>query len=188
MELRKEKRYTAEDYWNLPDGQRAELIDGVFYDMASPSRQHQEILGELYYTVRDLIRKNGGSCKVEIAPFAVQLFDDRDDFVEPDMSVICDRSKLTDKGCIGAPDWIVEIASPGSIRYDQIDKAALYEEAGVRHYWVVNPMKERVTVYDLSSEEGEEPIVLYTFDQPVPVALWDGSLTIDFREIVRAVS
>ena len=108
------KSYTSKDYWNLPDGQRAELIDGQFYNMAPPSRIHQEISYQISRFLGNYIESNGGKCRVYPAPFAVNLDADDKDWVEPDISVICDPNKLTDRGCSGAPDLIFEIVSPSS--------------------------------------------------------------------------
>ena len=118
--------YTSEDYWNLPEGERAELIDGKFYDMAPPSRIHQEISGQIYKTITNYIDARRGSRKVYAAPFAVNLDADDRDWVEPDISVICDPNKLTDHGCSGAPDLIFEIVSPSSRRMDYNRKNTLY--------------------------------------------------------------
>ena len=101
--------YTEEDYHNLPENVRAELIDGQFYAMSAPSRIHQEILGTLYRIIANHIVSKKGPCKVYPAPFAVKLSEDVKTVVEPDISVICDRDKLTDRGCTGAPDWIIGI-------------------------------------------------------------------------------
>ena len=124
--------YTEEDYYNLPETVRAELIDGQFYAMAAPSRIHQELSGELYLMIGNYLKKSGGACRIFSAPFAVKLFDDRKHIVEPDISIICDRSKLTDSGCSGAPDWIIEIVSPGNPGHDYVRKLNLYMDAGVR--------------------------------------------------------
>lgn len=122
MPLPKEHICTSEDYWNLPEGQRAELIDGHFYDMAPPSRIHQKLIMELSATIRQYIKDNSGSCEVYPAPFAVNLYADDKTYVEPDISVICDKNKLTDRGCKGAPDFIIEIVSPGSRKMDYSTK------------------------------------------------------------------
>src|SRR5699024_5424882 len=106
------KEYTIDDIYALPDGQRAELIDGQMYMMAPPSRRHQQILLSLGRKYADYIDRKGGSYEVDIAPFAVFLNADDRNYVEPDISVICDSAKLTDKGCAGAPDWIIEFGSP----------------------------------------------------------------------------
>lgn len=181
------RKYTAKDYWSLPEGRRAELIDGELYDMAAPSRRHQRLLGELYKTIDRYITDKGGKCEVNIAPFTVQLFSERDDYVEPDICVICDPDKITEKGCVGAPDWIIEITSPGNTRHDYEMKFRLYEEAGVREYWIVDPAKGYVIVYHLSQkDESRQPFsTIYTFSDKIPVDIYD-DLTIDFAMIDSA--
>ena len=159
-------------------GQRAELIDGQMYMMAPPTRRHQQMLGALYRKIADYIDKNGGSCEVDIAPFAVFLNADDKNYVEPDISVICDADKLTDKGCTGAPDWIIEIVSPGSRRMDYYTKLFKYQTAGVREYWIVDPEKNRIIVYLFESDDTQE----YTFLDSVKAGIYE-DLTIDFRSI-----
>lgn len=119
--LQNQKIVTVEDICNLPDGQRAELIDGVVYDMAAPSLKHQEISMFLSVEISNHIRNNDGKCRVFAAPFAVFL-NNNIDYVEPDISVICDQSKLSDNGCHGAPDWVIEIVSPSSKPRDYLIK------------------------------------------------------------------
>lgn len=127
--------YTEDDYYNLPENVRAELIDGQIYYMSAPSKIHQEILMFLSKTIANYIDSKKGPCKVYPAPFAVKLFvDDNRTVAEPDISVICDPNKLTDRGCTGAPDWIVEIVSPSNSRHDYVRKLNLYMDAGVREY------------------------------------------------------
>ena len=109
-----EKLYTIDDIYSLPDGERAELIDGQIYYMAPPSRIHQDILSFLHLAIGNHIVNSNGECKVYPAPFAVFLFADDSKYLEPDISVVCDKNKLNDHGCSGAPDWIIEIVSPGS--------------------------------------------------------------------------
>ena len=146
MALAEQKIYTVEDIYNLPDGQRAELIDGNLYNMAPPTRQHQQIILYLARKISDYIDEKKGSCEVDLAPFAVFLNGDDRNYVEPDISVICDKNKLTDKGCNGAPDWIIEVVSPGSQRMDCMMKLFKYRTAGVKEYWIVDPLKKLVTV------------------------------------------
>lgn len=105
------KSFTEDDYYRLGENVRAELIDGKFYYMASPSRLHQEILSALHAAIHSYIHSKESSCKVYPAPFAVKLFDNSRIIVEPDISVICSPDKLTDKSCTGAPDWIIEIVN-----------------------------------------------------------------------------
>ena len=171
MPLPKQHTYTSEDYWNLPDGERAELIDGQLYNMAPPSRIHQELVMELSATIRQHIKSQSGSCKVYPAPFAVNLNADDKTYVEPDISVICDKNKLTDRGCSGAPDLVIEIVSPSSRKMDYSTKNALYSDAGVREYWIVDPAKERTTIYRY--EEDAAPIIV-PFDMPIAVGIYSG--------------
>ena len=175
---RQNKEYTVDDIYALPAGQRAELIDGQMYMMAPPTRRHQQMLGALYRKIADYIDKNGGSCEVDIAPFAVFLNADDKNYVEPDISVICDADKLTDKGCTGAPDWIIEIVSPGSRRMDYYTKLFKYQTAGVREYWIVDPEKNRIIVYLFESDDAQE----YAFLDSVKAGIYE-DLTIDFRSI-----
>lgn len=169
MPLPQKQVYTSEDYWNLPDGQRAELIGGKLYSMAPPNFLHQKLVMELAGTIREYIKSHNGTCEVIPSPFAVNLDADDTNWVEPDISVICDKSKLTDRGCNGAPDWVIEIISPSSRKLDYTTKNALYSEAGVREYWIVDPAKKRITVYYY--EEDVAPS-LYTFDMPVPCGIF----------------
>lgn len=181
MPLPKGKTYTSEDYWNLPDGQRAELIDGQLYDMAPPSFTHQKISFALCRKFADYIDQHKGDCTVVPAPFAVNLFKDDEKWIEPDISVICDKNKLTDRGCEGAPDFIVEVVSPTSRRMDYSTKNTLYSEAGVREYWIVDPAKERTTVYRY--EEDAAPMII-PFDQPVVVGIY-GDLQITIADLLK---
>ena len=114
MPFSKENTYTTDYIYSLPEGQRAELINGVIYDMAPPNRLHQELVMNLSAEIREYIRKNNGFCKVYPAPFAVFLNKDDKTYVEPDISVICDKSKIDNRGCNGAPDFIIEIVSLSS--------------------------------------------------------------------------
>ena len=178
MALAEQKIYTVEDIYNLPDGQRAELIDGNLYNMAPPTRQHQQIILYLARKISDYIDEKKGSCEVDLAPFAVFLNEDNRNYVEPDISVICDKNKLTDKGCNGAPDWIIEVVSPGSQRMDCMIKLFKYRTAGVKEYWIVDPLKKLVTVYDFVQEGFGE----YSMSEIVKGNVFQ-ELEIDFSEI-----
>lgn len=167
--LRKEKIYTIEDIYALPEGERAELIDGKIYYMAPPSRTHQQILLSLTRKIADYIDSKNGNCEVNIAPFAVFLNDDDINYIEPDISIICDLSKLDDKGCHGAPDWIIEIVSSGNKVMDYFTKLFKYRTAGVREYWIVDPIKKVITVYRFEKETMEE----YLFGEDIPVGIYE---------------
>lgn len=169
MPLLREQRYTVEDYWNLPEGERAELIDGKLYAMAPPSRIHQGIVYQLGRVIGNHIAMNNGSCQVYPAPFAVNLNEDDSIYVEPDLSIICDKNKLTDRGCTGAPDFIVEVVSPSSRTMDYIIKTGKYALAGVREYWIVDPLKKCTTIYRF--EEDAAPII-YPFTMAIQVGIY----------------
>ena len=176
--LSQEKLYTVEDIYNLPEGTRAELIDGQIYYMAPPSRKHQRITVELSTIINNYIKSQNGSCEVDIAPFAVFLNENSRNYVEPDISVICDPNKLNNKGCSGAPDWIIEIVSPGSRRMDYFTKLFKYRNAGVREYWIVDPDKNRIMVYNFETEDTGD----YTFSDSVKAGIYN-DFFINFSEI-----
>ena len=173
--------HTSEDYWNLPEEERAELINGKFYDMAPPSRIHQKLVFSISRIIGNYIADHHGSCEVYPAPFAVNLDADDKDWVEPDVSVICDTNKLTDRGCSGAPDLIFEIVSPASRKMDYGLKNTVYSDAGVREYWIVDPVKEKVVVY---CYENDSDPYLYSFDVDIPVGIYSG-LTIRIRDLLK---
>ena len=168
--LRKEEVYTIEDIYALPNGERAELIDGKIYYMAPPNTKHQRLVHFFDREIGNYIQSKHGECEVFPAPFAVFLNENDTNYVEPDISVICDKNKISDKGCHGAPDWIIEIVSPSSKQMDYYKKLFKYRTAGVREYWVVDPEKELVTVYDVEKDSMEE----YSFDKDIPVGIYEG--------------
>lgn len=178
MPLPQEKIYTVDDIYALPDGERAELIDGNIYYMAPPSTKHQRIIGKLFNLISNYISAKGGLCEPFIAPFAVFLNDNDKTYVEPDISVICDRNKLTEKGCNGAPDWIIEVVSPGSKRMDYSVKLFKYRSSGVREYWIVDMNKNRVTAWNFETDFMEE----YALSEKAKVNIFD-DLEIDFSII-----
>ena len=165
-----EKTYTIEDIYALPEGQRAELIDGQMYMMAPPRRIHQEIVSQFTKIIGQYIDAHGGLCKVYPAPFAVFLNEDDKTCVEPDISVICDRDKLDEYGCNGAPDWVIEVISPSDPQRDYDIKLFKYRSAGVREYWIVNPLTRTVTVYDFEHGQGTNQ---YVFEDNIPVCIYE---------------
>lgn len=170
--------HTIDEIYNLPDGQRAELIDGELYIMAAPGTKHQRLVMALSNSIYNYIRQRGGACEVFPAPFAVFLNADNEIYVEPDVSVVCDKSKLTDKGCDGAPDWIIEVVSPSSRAMDYYRKLISYQKAGVREYWIADPEKKRVIVYDFAHEE----VYDYAFSDKVKSMIFN-DFAIDFSQI-----
>ena len=181
MPLSKENTFTTKYIYSLPEGKRAELIDGVIYVMAPPNRLHQELVMNLSAEIREYIRKNNGFCKVYPAPFAVNLDADDKVYVEPDISVICDKSKIDNRGCNGAPDFIIEIVSLSSRKMDYTTKNALYSDAGVREYWIVDPEKQRTTIYRY--EEDVAPMTR-PFQQNITVGIYS-DLNINIAELLK---
>ncbi len=182
--VKSQGEYTLEDYLALPEERRVELIDGVFYDMAAPLAGHQAIGGEIFRKIRNFVDSNKGKCIPLNAPVDVQLDCDDRTVVQPDVLVICDRDKFKNGRVFGAPDFVVEVLSPSTSKRDCTLKLAKYSEAGVRECWIVDPKKKRVLVYNF---EVEECLTLYTFDDVVPVHIYDGKCQIDFHEIYEYV-
>jgi Uma2 family endonuclease len=180
MLLPLEKIYTVENIYALPEGQRAELIDGRMYMMAPPNTRHQSLVSELTITIGSYIRSRSGDCKVFPAPFAVFLNKDDLTYVEPDLAVICDREKITEKGCNGAPDWIIEVVSPSTSRIDYGIKLFKYRSAGVREYWIVNPKTRTVNLFDFEHEKMSNQ---YSFEDTIPVCIYD-DLEINIAELL----
>ena len=157
MALPAEKaRYTFADCLSWEENERIEIINGEAVMMAPPSRTHQEISGALFAQLYNFL--DGKKCRVYAAPFAARLFErdgeapeDVDTMVEPDLSVVCDSNKLDKHGCKGSPDMVVEVLSPSTLRHDRFVKLALYQRAGVRDYWIVEPETQTVQVYTLES-------------------------------------
>ncbi len=168
--IREEDIYTIDDIYSLPEGERAELIDGQIFYMAPPTTNHQRLVNYLSTEINLFIRQNSGECEVFPAPFAVFLSENDRNYVEPDISVICDRNKISDKGCHGAPDWVIEIVSPSTKQMDYYKKLFKYRTAGVREYWVVDPDRKLVTVYNFERDTMEE----YPFGEEVPAGIYEG--------------
>ena len=164
------KLHTIADIDALPEGTRAELIDGIINDMSAPSLIHQDIVAELTTIFRNYIRSHKGSCRAFPSPIAVYLNQDDYNYVEPDISIICDPKKLNDKGCLGAPDFIAEVVSPASKRMDYLIKLFKYRSVGVREYWIINPEKRIVSVY--SWIEGHESADMYSFGDEIPSGIY----------------
>jgi Uma2 family endonuclease len=160
---------------------QAEHMDHTGNNIAMPDRMHQEICFALARKIADFIDSCHGSCKVYPAPFAVFLNDDCENYVQPDISVICDQSKLKDRGCNGAPDWIIEIVSPATQRIDYFVKLFKYRISGVREYWIVNPMKHTVQVY---SFDGDGDSMQFSFEDTVKVGIYD-SLHIRIADFLK---
>jgi len=174
MQMREEKTYTIEDIYALPEGQRAELIDGNLYLFAAPTPLHQSISLLLGRQIGDHIDSHAGKCQVWTAPLGVFLNND-ETYLEPDLVVVCENDKMDDRGCHGAPDWVIEIVSPSSLFHDHNRKLNLYRDAGVKEYWIVNPKSHSVLKFDFSNLSNSET---YRFSEKIPSLVMNG-LSID---------
>ena len=191
LPLRDIEHHSYADYVAWPDDARYELIDGIAYAMSpAPTRRHQEVAGEIFRHIAEALE--GSPCRPYIAPFDVRLphgdkADDAsiDTVVQPDISVICDRSKLDERGCVGAPDWIIEVLSPGTASHDQIVKRALYERAGVREYWLVHPVDRIVTIYLLDQGAYGRPDVRELVGELAPTVLPE--VLIPWERVLREI-
>lgn len=185
MLAKSNKIYAYKDYLTYDENERIEIIGGQIYNMSpAPSRIHQQLISDISYELQHYIRSNKGTCKVYVAPFDVILKNEDEEVensknvVQPDISVICDKSKLTDKGCTGSPDMIIEVVSPYNPSNDFVRKLNLYQEFKVKEYWIVNPIDKRILVYVLSDNGYNAPIH-YTFNDVVKVNIFN-NLNIDF--------
>ena len=189
-ELLNPNRYTYADYLSWIDEQRREIINGVVYKlMSAPSQFHAAISSNLLAIFKWFVEKRKGECRVYHAPFDVRLpkngetANERiDTVVQPDICVICDKSKLDEAGCIGAPDLIVEVQSPSTAKRDLREKFDLYEQSGVKEYWVVYPAVLGLTVYILQENGKYDEGTTYEYSGKVPVGIFDG-LEIDLKEL-----
>lgn len=184
---RENKIYTYKDYLSWPDNERWEIIDGNAYLMTPPSRIHQEILREIFTSFAVYLKDK--PCRVYSAPFGVRLPSGDEDtdrdiktVVEPDIVVVCDKSKLDDEGCKGAPDLIVEIVSPSTARKDRVEKFNLYEKFGVKEYWIVEPESKIVSVFTLQDNKRYGRPEIYTDEDKIKAFIFD-DLVIDLKSV-----
>ena len=178
--LPQSEKVTLEQYEVLPENIRAEVFDGVLYNMASPSQLHQTILLELASLLNTCVKQKKGLCQVFIAPFDVKLSDKPLTLVQPDIMIVCEKSKLDGKRCNGAPDFVVEIVSPSNPEDDYIRKLYYYKNYGVREYWIVDPYSQKVFVYYLEQEDFK--VETYTFRDKIKVNIYD-DIWIDFQNL-----
>ena len=186
-----EGNYTYANYLSWPEDERWEIIDGRAYMQAAPSPIHQEISGGLFAQFHNYLA--GNPCKVYSAPFCVKLMnedaknpEDINKIVEPDITIVCDKSKIDGKGCNGAPDMIVEILSPSSIKMDRFIKFNKYEQAGVREYWIVEPEGKLVSVFVLQDGRRYGRPEIYTEDDKIKVSIFP-NLNVDLKPIFEGI-
>ncbi len=170
---------TLEQYEALPENRRTEVFENIAFDMASPSQEHQIISMELSTILNTYLKSKNGPCRVFHAPFDVKLNDAPLTIVQPDLMIVCDKNKLDGKRCNGAPDFIVEIVSPGNPADDYIRKLYYYKNAGVREYWIADPRRKTVTV---NYFERNMLNIQYSFDSTIKVNIFE-DLLICFADI-----
>ena len=182
-QVKKQGEYTLEDYYQIPDDQRVELIDGVIYDMAAPTSIHQIIAGHFYAQLLSYVMSKKGKRMPMISPLDVQLDCDNKTMVQPDVVVVCDRDKIIKRCVYGAPDLVVEVLSPYTKKKDMTLKMHKYANAGVKEYWLIDPDKKKIIVYNFIKDDYS----IYGFDSIIPIAIWDGDCQIDFNVILEAI-
>lgn len=186
MSSPQDRRYTYADYLSWPEEEKVEIIDGTPYFYAAPSRIHQKVLSELHRQIANFLV--GKECEVYPAPFHVVLDvesrkeEDAENVFEPDITIVCDISKLDDAGCKGVPDMIVEIISPSTARRDKIVKFNKYEQAGVKEYWIIEPQEKILSVFTLQDNQRYGRPNLYSDEHQVEVAIFD-DLMIDLQKV-----
>ena len=172
--------YTVEDYMNLKDGDRKELIDGVFYDMASPTMIHQDIVSYLIYKFRNFINENKGKCKAIVAPSAVQIDCDERTMLEPDIYIICNRDNMKRFGIYGAPDFVLEVLSESTRKKDLGVKICKYINGGVKEIWYIDIKTEKIITY---FKDDDYIPVIHSLEETVGLSIYEGKLQIDLSEI-----
>ena len=176
-----QKLYTTDDILSLPEGVRAELIDGRIYYQDLPSQSHARITFRLSQLIDTYIQQSGSPCELYVAPFPVLLSGDGLNYAEPDVFVVSGPEKVGEHGCNGAPDLVIEVVSPGTRNVDYGAKLVKYQSAGVWEYWIIDAPHDSIQVY--SFENGS--LDKYTFRDSVPVGIFSGCLTIDFKVFQR---
>lgn len=179
---RKQGEYTVDDIMALPEGVRAELVDGVIYDMAPPLIVHQRILFHIAYEIERYIRDNKGACEVLISPVGVLLSEeDNKNYFEPDMVIVCDPEKIKERFIVNGPDFVLEVTSESTSSRDYTIKKEKYKGIGVREYWIVDTKRKRLIVY-LADTEYNTPEI-HTFDETVGIHIYDDKVKIDLQQL-----
>ena len=183
--VKKQGEYTLDDYYAIPDERRVELIDGEIFDMSSPSALHQMILGELHVLFRQCANEHGHPCRVFLSPCDVRLDNDNKTMVQPDLFVLCREFDIKNRCIDGAPDLTVEILSDSTRSKDLLLKTYKYKNAGVKEYWIIDPQRQVVLVYDFLT--GDLIPEKYTFADQIPIHISQGRCKIDFAAICKAI-
>ena len=181
---KRQGEYTLEDYYNLPDERRVELIDGVIYDMSAPTFVHQHISGNVFTAIKHFIDSRNGSCIPMFAPVDVRLDCDDKTMVQPDVLILCDKSKICKWGIMGAPDFCLEIVSESTSRKDYIKKLQKYTEAGVKEYWILDPIRKVLMTYNWKDNYMPH---MHPLEGKVGIVLYDEELQIDLDALAELI-
>lgn len=181
---KKQGEYTLEDYYTLPEERRVELIDGVIYDMSAPAFVHQHISGIIFNSIKNFIDSRNGACMPMYAPVDVRLDCDDRTMVQPDVLILCDKSKICKWGIMGAPDFCLEIVSESTSRKDYIKKLQKYTDAGVKEYWIIDPLRKILVSYHWKDDYLPH---MQPLQGKAGVALYDGELMIDLDYIASLI-
>lgn len=181
----REHSWTVEEYENLHDDKRYELIDGKLILMESPTITHQRIIAEIYLQLSLQIRSKGGPCEVFLSPLDVRMVKEENTILEPDLFIVCDSEKTTGKRIEGTPDFVLEVLSPGTRRKDMVTKLGKYMDAGVREYWMIDPDK-RVLLRYLAAEDWIPEI--HPLEGILGLGIYEGSITVDLNAIGKICS
>lgn len=181
---KKHDGYNIDDYWRLNETRRVELIDGEIYYMSSPSTVHQRIVWNIFIQLLQNKSECNRDCSVYAAPATVQLNADDKTGIQPDIFVICDNSMDNGKAVIGAPDFVLEVVSPGNRAYDMNLKLRKYSSARCKEYWIVDYERNKVIKYDFTQDN---LIEVFTFDDKVPIAISDNKCSVDFSKIKEEI-
>ena len=176
--------YTLEDYYALPDDSRVELIDGVFYDMSAPSFVHQHLISDILGTLKEFFDKKKGNCMPMVAPLDVNLDCDEKTMVQPDVLILCDRSKIRKWGLYGAPDFCMEILSESTRHKDCVKKLQKYIDAGVKEYWILDPFRKMMLTYCWKDDYAAH---MYPLEGSLGLQLYDGELQIDLGSLAELI-
>lgn len=182
---KRQGQFTIDDCLALPDGVRMELIDGILYDIASPTAVHQTIILQVSLQIMNILDSSDGDCQVFIAPLDVQFeADDKDTLLQPDLLVVCEKEKYVNETgrILGAPDMIMEVLSPSTRGKDRIIKLNKYGQKGVKEYWIVDPDNMEIQVYFYKDGFGPKR---YTFDERVPISIFSNKVSVDFARILK---
>ncbi len=181
---KKQGEYTIFDIEDLPEEVRVELIDGVIYDMATPTLTHQFVISELHYEIRKFIENAKGKCIVLESPIGVWFEEDDKNFLEPDLLIACNPDIIKYKGIVGAPDFVLEVLSPSTVSRDIKLKRELYLKKGVRELWLLDPIKKRLIVFE---QNGDVLGEIHLLTETVEVKIYDGKLKIDLKPILDII-